>query len=123
MSNDWSLPVLIFHHVSPYVNYYTNTPPEVFRKQIETLAGRYKFWTSSDAFQAFVDGRSPDGHAVITFDDGYQDNFLFARPILNEYGIKATFFVLPLWAGRLNEWNPKCGFRVPHMTREEMRIM
>ncbi len=121
MFSEWSLPVLIFHHVSPDVDYYTNTRPQVFERQVETLARHYKFWTVREAYQAFVAGRSPNRHAVITFDDGYQDNFLFARPILDEHGIKATFFVLPVSAGRLNDWNPKCDYRVPHMTDDEMR--
>jgi peptidoglycan/xylan/chitin deacetylase (PgdA/CDA1 family) len=34
-----------------------------------------------------------DNAIVVTFDDGYQDNFLNAFPILKEYSIPATFFL------------------------------
>ncbi len=52
-------------------------------------------------------GRRP--LAAVTFDDGYRDNFRFAAPILDEVGIKATFFVItdlvgeqqPPWYDRL----------------------
>jgi peptidoglycan/xylan/chitin deacetylase (PgdA/CDA1 family) len=37
---------------------------------------------------------------VITFDDGYQDNYHFAAPILAECGLTATFFVVSDLVGR-----------------------
>jgi peptidoglycan/xylan/chitin deacetylase (PgdA/CDA1 family) len=35
----------------------------------------------------------------ITFDDGYQDNFLYAFPILKKYNLTATFFVTTGYIG------------------------
>lgn len=34
---------------------------------------------------------------VITFDDGYKDNVEFALPILEEFGLVATFFIVSSW--------------------------
>lgn len=34
-------------------------------------------------------------HVVLTFDDGYLDNWVFAYPILKKYGLKATVFINP----------------------------
>jgi peptidoglycan/xylan/chitin deacetylase (PgdA/CDA1 family) len=55
---------------------------EQFEKQIKYLLRRHpqSFW--------------------ITFDDGYQDNFLYAFPILKKYNIKATFFVTTGYIGQ-----------------------
>ncbi|WP_416398271.1 polysaccharide deacetylase family protein [Allohahella sp. A8] len=38
-------------------------------------------------------GKSVEGKLVITFDDGYRDNFLNAAPLLKQLGLPATFFV------------------------------
>src|SRR5262249_49875913 len=39
-------------------------------------------------------GRLPRRAVVVTFDDGYRDNYEHAWPILCTYGIPATFFVV-----------------------------
>jgi len=31
---------------------------------------------------------------MINFDDGYKSHFLYAKPILDKYGFKATFFIV-----------------------------
>ncbi len=37
--------------------------------------------------------RTPDHAVLLTFDDGYSDQFRYAFPILREFGDRATFFV------------------------------
>ena len=39
-------------------------------------------------------GELPDNPVMITFDDGYEDNYVNAYPILKKYGFKATIFVV-----------------------------
>ena len=34
-------------------------------------------------------------HIVLTFDDGYLDNWVFAYPVLKKYGLKGTVFINP----------------------------
>lgn len=66
----------------------------VFREQMELLARRYSP-TSLDEVGRFVRGECelPSHTVVVTFDDGYTDNYEVAAPILNEVGIPATFYV------------------------------
>jgi peptidoglycan/xylan/chitin deacetylase (PgdA/CDA1 family) len=53
---------------------------------------------------------------AITFDDGQRDNFLHARPILREVGIKASFFV-PIAAIESNDtlWHDRLAYAVQRM--------
>jgi peptidoglycan/xylan/chitin deacetylase (PgdA/CDA1 family) len=50
-------------------------------------------------------GTLPKAAACITFDDGYRDNFSVALPLLQQYGLTATFFIATgfLEGGRM--WN------------------
>src|SRR3984893_13173486 len=65
-----------------------------FRGQMELLAREYHP-TSLEQVRQFARGESdiPDGAVVVTFDDGYVDNYEIAAPILNEVGVPATFYV------------------------------
>ena len=48
----------------------------------------------------------PENPIVITFDDGYFSNYKFAYPILKEYEMKATIFVIGSLVGKPNYWQP-----------------
>src|SRR5215467_4378678 len=37
----------------------------------------------------------PQNPVVLTFDDGYLDNWVYVYPILKKYGLKGTIFVVP----------------------------
>lgn len=55
----------------------------------------YKFTTLKDAVLG-----SKGKHAVITFDDGYEDNFTAALPVLERYHAPATIFVVTADVGK-----------------------
>ena len=59
---------------------------------------------------------------ILTFDDGYLDNWELAMPLLVRYKMKATVFVVASLIGKTNEWE-KNGFRqgVPMMGAEHLR--
>ena len=69
------------------------TRPEAFRQQLKLLKQiGCRFFT----LQQIAAGHFPESHevgVVITFDDGFADNFQVAQPILDSVGVPAVFFV------------------------------
>jgi peptidoglycan/xylan/chitin deacetylase (PgdA/CDA1 family) len=65
--------------------------PEGFEAQVRLLKKNYDVVALPDL--ADVLRRKKGRHVLITFDDGYRDNFDLAFPILRAQGVSATFFV------------------------------
>ena len=60
--------------------------PGVFDRQVAFLTQRHRVVTLDELVEAVRAGRQPDRRAVaITFDDGYEDNYRFALPILAKH--------------------------------------
>lgn len=91
------VPILVYHSVSPDAGWLpwaanTSVRPETFRRHLATL--RRGGWTVISTSALLAARRAGAQRQVIVhFDDGYLDNFLFAAPILREFGMPATFFV------------------------------
>lgn len=71
-----------------------NHPVSIFRQQMELLAREYHP-ISLDEASLFVQGRKDVARrsVVVTFDDGYANNYHVAMPLLNKIGVPATFYV------------------------------
>jgi len=68
---------------------------EDFEKQIAYVTKHYDV-IDFDTLLNWMRGEytSPDRKVILTFDDGFKNNLLFAAPILEKYGAAATFFVI-----------------------------
>ncbi len=76
-----------------------------FEGQIAHLARRYRVLPLGEAVAHLTAGSLPPRAAAITFDDGYQDNYEHALPLLRRYGLPATFFVVTdALDGRIRLW-------------------
>ncbi len=75
---------------------YLSVSPEVFDQQMAFLSqNKYNVIT----LEQFIEYKHqniepPHKTVIITFDDGYRDNFINAFPILRKYNFKGTFFVV-----------------------------
>lgn len=103
--NALSIPVLMYHHVSSHKGALVTISPENFESHIKYLAQNGYKTLSLDEFLAFKKGELelPKKSVLITFDDGWIDNYLVAYPILKKYGVKATIFVITDWVERAFE--------------------
>lgn len=67
---------------------------DCFREQMQLLRDRFHPVRLGEAVAALAAGEHlPPGAVAVTFDDGYDDNYRVAFPILRELGVPATFFV------------------------------
>lgn len=66
----------------------------LFRAQIEYLNSNYSVVRMEEVIEAYEGGRDlPENALLLTFDDGYIDNYLYAFPILDEFDIQGCFFI------------------------------
>lgn len=101
--------VVVYHRVLPYVtsNFLDTIVSEAtFIRQLDTLARRYSVVSLEDAIaRGESGGNLRSVQVVLTFDDGYWDNYEIVFPILKKKGLRASFFTVtgfissgkPLW--------------------------
>ncbi len=78
-----------------------------FDIHLRVLARYFRVFTLSEAISLLDAKELPARSIAITFDDGYADNATEALPLLNRYGLKATFFVATKFIGGELMWNDK----------------
>jgi peptidoglycan/xylan/chitin deacetylase (PgdA/CDA1 family) len=87
------IPSLMYHHINPQPEDSISITPEKFEAQIKYLAENgYRAIHLDEFYSALKKWSMPKKTVLITFDDGYADNFIYAYPILKKYNMKATIF-------------------------------
>lgn len=115
------VPVLVYHSVAPHHAGETrdqreyDVAPDVFRRQLELLRdGRIRVIPLASLVDCLERGGTIAAPSVVlTFDDGWQNQFDNAFPRLREFGDTATFFVFTNPIGRDRRW----------MTWDELRAL
>ena len=76
--------------------------PDDFEAQMKYLSENGYHTISPDELYDSLAGTGelPENPVLITFDDGYVDNYTNAYPILKKYGFKATIFVITSFLGK-----------------------
>jgi len=96
------LPIMMFHHIgdppagADEIRIGLTLPAAEFDAQMSYLkqAG-YQPVTQTQLFKSIFEGVPlPPKPVLLTFDDGYADNYQLAVPILQKYGFTATFNII-----------------------------
>lgn len=87
--------VLMYHHVAARGGSLT-VSVEHFESQIRGLVRRGYRSIGAAEFADFLNGAPLpyEKSVLITFDDGYLDNWVYAHPVLKRHGMKAVLFVV-----------------------------
>ncbi|HVT47047.1 MAG TPA: polysaccharide deacetylase family protein [Vicinamibacterales bacterium] len=85
--------VMLYHHVIADRPHTMGISTSHFARQVEYLRRHYRIASLPDAIAMLRAGRVDAPTVVLTFDDGYADNVLNVRAVLEPLGLSATFFV------------------------------
>lgn len=108
------LPILAYHRVLPewpgddfvFDPHLVSSTTAEFSWQMQFIARHFEPMSLETVAAAIErNDKLPDNAVVVTFDDGYDDNYSEAFPVLRRCGIPATFFIatgyingtLPFW--------------------------
>jgi len=106
MSHNYQIPVLLYHRVIPKNGITGKHKLHVwepqFRRQMQWLKdNNYQTFTFRDVAAGLNTGAQKQ--IILTFDDGYEDNYQILFPILREFGFKAVIFLVTRC--KQNDWS------------------
>jgi peptidoglycan/xylan/chitin deacetylase (PgdA/CDA1 family) len=123
-----ALIILNYHRIgnaneTPFDSGVFSATVEQFDSHIAYLKRRFHISTLEEVF-AMMGGDFPRGTSVlITFDDGYVDNYTLAFPILRSHGVQAVFF-LPtafIGTGKLPWWDV-IAYMIKQSVKKQIRL-
>ncbi len=102
------MPVVMYHYIEKYVDpldtmkrKLTVFLPEFERQLVAWKKSGYETYFAKDISRYFVENSFPGSRSVVlTFDDGYEDFYMYVFPLLKKYEMKATVYVISNYIGR-----------------------
>jgi peptidoglycan/xylan/chitin deacetylase (PgdA/CDA1 family) len=102
------VPIVMYHHIGPLppnadvFRKDLTVSPALFEDQLQRFADQgIETVSLDDLMEHYAGGPSlPKRATILTFDDGYDDNYEHAFPLLQQYGMTGTFFIVTEFVGR-----------------------
>ena len=117
--------ILLYHRICPNKDEYkVPLSPESFERHMEHFSRNYEILCLDKLVECIQSGKPlPKKAVVVTFDDGYKDNYLYAHPILQKYHIPATIFVVTgyIGTGKLFWWD-KVAYIIEHTSIRQLNL-
>ena len=100
------IPILMYHRIANIPNDRNSLPLEKFIEQMDYLKNNnFTTITTEQLYDYYINKIPlPPKSILLTFDDGYEDNFINALPYLKKYNMSAIVFPISTWIGKTNDW-------------------
>ena len=127
VANQREVPILMYHHLAPDDQEIQGDTIHIgqLKEELSILKEQgYEAVTLQEVIDfAEGSGKLPKKPVCITFDDGYLSNYELGFPLLKEFDMKATIFVIGATVGN-KEFYKDTQFRItPHFDTAEMKEM
>ena len=89
--------ILLYHRIIelPSDPYLLSVSPQHFAEHLAIVRKQYRPISLQQLVNGLRNDKVPRRAIIITFDDGYFDNLIHAKPLLEQYDTPATVFVAP----------------------------
>lgn len=101
VSRKINIPILMYHHITDapthnILDLSLTVTPNIFGQQLDYLKQHgYHTITFNQLFDfLYYNGPLPSKPIILTFDDGYDDAYTFAYPILQKHGDSGMFYII-----------------------------
>ena len=99
--NKKAVPIFLYHQVNPISS---NVSPEMFEEHLKIIK---KYNMETITISEYYNNNINKNSMLLTFDDGYYDNFKYVFPLLKKYNMKATIFLNTLYIMDKRENEPE----------------
>ncbi len=90
--------ILVYHGVVEQPNHGVSVGPialSQFEEHLKYFKANFDIVSQEEIFQMYRSGHKPKRKTIaITFDDGYENNYLLAYPLLKKYAVPATMYII-----------------------------
>jgi peptidoglycan/xylan/chitin deacetylase (PgdA/CDA1 family) len=98
------IPILMYHSIDSSGSV-ISISPDLFASHMELLHQRnFQVISLREAIQTLKEKGVTDRKVVLTFDDGFENFYTDAFPILAKYKMPSTIFLVTNYCGKTNDW-------------------